>query len=61
MNRLNDQAFQAQVNSRLSDRTRRGKPTDFQSVAGELIDHGLVPQRKSLWDWARQVCGEGAA
>ena len=61
MPRLNDHAFQAQVNSRISDRSRRGRPADFHAIAGELIDRGLVPQRKAMWDWARRVCDRSAA
>ena len=61
MKRLTNMVFQAQVNSRIQDRSRRGLPTDFQSVAGELLDSGLVPIDNRMWDWARQICGEAAA
>lgn len=61
MKRLTNMVFQAQVNSRIQDRSRRGLPTDFNSVAGELLDSGLVPMDKRMWDWARQLCGETAA
>lgn len=61
MKRLTNMVFQAQVNSRIQDRSRRGLPTDFNSVAGELLDSGLVPMDGRMWSWARQVCGETAA
>jgi hypothetical protein len=62
MTYLDDHAFQATVNSRIQDRSRRGLPTDYRAVFGDLLDIGLVPKRQTMWDWARRVCaGEAAA
>jgi len=56
MNYLTDQTFMTLVNSRLQDHTRRGWQRDFATVAGELLDRGLVPKRQAMWDWARHIC-----
>jgi len=57
MTYLQDHAFMATVNSRIQDRVRCCQSISFQAVSADLLDRGLVPQRKSMWDWARRVCG----
>lgn len=56
MTYLDEPVFLATVRKRIKNRWQDNRPADFNTIAAELLDLGLVPRNPALWEQARAIC-----